>query len=265
MNISRAGAGKPTLARPWVHIFTPYEQARVPWDLPEHKAYSQNLWRRGVHGFEPLVLETLHKLKSPVPQVAFCGVSNVGKSTLINALINMLHVPEERTERKKLTLPTRAPTSSKPGRTRHLFRFEVGGRLTLVDLPGYGIASAPKSMVASWEALIDGYLTQALNLQRVVSLIDAREGPSKKDEQLWEMVQHREQQLMVVLTKVDGLHPRVLDQTMLRLISSLQALDKAFLWPYVHAISALDGLGMEDMRGALGLVASDYERKKDLT
>ena len=95
--------------------------------------------------------------------------------------------------------------------------------------------------------------------------VDARQGPSPKDENLWKMIQERQMQIMVVLTKVDTVPPPTLHATMLRTVSTLQQLDHTYLWPFVHAVSATAGLGMDAFKEALALVASDHEAKQNLS
>jgi len=255
-------AMRPVLARPWVHLHNALDLTHVPsWLGPRQRSYAENLFGKGVQGYPVLVAESLSKLKGASPQVAFAGRSNVGKSTLLNMLLHGRPDPLQQrgpmSERRKLELPTAAPVSRKPGRTRHLFRFEVGGRLTLVDLPGYGFAVAPRNIKESWSALVDDYFTQATRLQRVISLVDARVGVKQSDEQLWEMLQREKRQLMVVLTKVDKVPPEGLNRTMAHVISLLEQLDQTYLWPYVHAVSGLHGHGVAELRTSVSAVASD--------
>ena len=108
--------------------------------------------------------------ESDLPEIAFAGRSNVGKSTLVNAL----------TGRKTL-----ARTSNTPGRTRQVNFFDLGGRLMMTDLPGYGYARAPKTEIAEWTALIEDYLRGRAVLRRVCLLIDARPGRRKPTARPW--------------------------------------------------------------------------------
>mmetsp|Transcript_26562 Transcript_26562/g.39551 ORF Transcript_26562/g.39551 Transcript_26562/m.39551 type:complete len:250 (+) Transcript_26562:1-750(+) len=204
---------------------------------------------------------------TPSPQVAFAGRSNVGKSTLLNQLIHGHPDPMHRkitSERKKLDKPKVAPVSDRPGRTRHLFRFEVGGKLTFVDLPGYGFAKAPRQVKEGWISLVDEYLARAMQLKRVISLVDASVGVKESDEQLWEMLMEREHTMMVVLTKVDKVSPDTLNRNMAHVVSMLQRFDTKFVWPYVHAVSGMHGHGVEELRSSLSVVAWDASEGKAL-
>lgn len=108
-----------------------------------------------------------------MPEVAFAGRSNVGKSSLINAL----------TGQKGL-----AKTSNTPGRTQQLNYFNIGDKLHLVDLPGYGYAQAPEKLVKQWQNLIFTYLQGRVNLKRVFVLIDSRHGIKKVDEEIMDQI-----------------------------------------------------------------------------
>ncbi|MFO1127138.1 MAG: ribosome biogenesis GTP-binding protein YihA/YsxC [Rhodospirillales bacterium] len=123
-----------------------------------------------------------------LPEIAFAGRSNVGKSSLINALVGQ----------KAL-----ARTSQTPGRTRQLNFFDLGGRMMLVDLPGYGYASAPKTEIAAWTRLVDAYLCGRPSLRRVLLLIDARRGPGELDQRVMSLLDRAAVSYQVVLTKAD--------------------------------------------------------------
>ncbi len=129
------------------------------------------------------------RLPEPVlPEVAFVGRSNVGKSTLINAL----------TYRKKL-----ARTSNTPGRTQQINFFDLGGRLMLVDLPGYGYAKVSRSDTESWGRLIDVYLSDRPNLLRCFVLVDSRHGIKDTDRQMIGMLDRYHIPSQLILTKTD--------------------------------------------------------------
>lgn len=130
-------------------------------------------------------------------EVAFAGRSNVGKSSLINALFGQ----------KKL-----AKTSSTPGRTQQLNYFNLDDKLYLVDLPGYGFAKAPKDIVRNWQQLINSYLVGRPNLRRVFLLIDARHGIKKIDSEIMDMLDKAAVTYQVVLTKIDKISVTALNK-----------------------------------------------------
>ena len=121
-------------------------------------------------------------------EIAFAGRSNVGKSSLINALFGQ----------KKL-----AKTSATPGRTQQLNYFNLNDKLYVVDLPGYGFAKAPKDIVKSWQKLINTYLVGRASLRRVFLLIDSRHGVKKIDEEIMDMLDKAAVTYQIVLTKID--------------------------------------------------------------
>lgn len=134
--------------------------------------------------------DKLQQLKE-MPQFAFVGRSNVGKSSLINAL----------TARNKL-----AKTSSTPGRTRLINIFEINHEFYLVDLPGYGYAKASKTQQESWQSLIGGYLQFSGSLKRVFVLLDSRIKPTEKDKQMLSYLYAFQIPFSIVLTKTDKLN-----------------------------------------------------------
>ena len=135
----------------------------------------------GVASLEQLPLSELN-------EVAFAGRSNVGKSSLINAV----------TGQKGL-----AKTSNTPGRTQQLNYFNVGNEILLVDLPGYGYAQAPEKLVKQWQKLIMTYLQGRVNLKRVFVLIDSRHGIKKVDEEIMDMLDKAAVTYQIILTKTD--------------------------------------------------------------
>ncbi len=128
--------------------------------------------------------------KENLQEIAISGRSNVGKSSLINCLLN----------RKKL-----AKTSSTPGKTRQLNYFRINNQFFLVDLPGYGFAKVAKSEMQQWRNLIESYIKTSRNLKGVVALIDSRIGPTPLDLQLLEWLSSLKMPMILVATKADKL------------------------------------------------------------
>jgi len=136
-----------------------------------------------------LSVHRLNQLPSPeLPEIAFAGRSNVGKSSLINTLIG----------RKKLV-----KVSARPGKTQGLNYFRVGDHFFLVDLPGYGFAKVPKIMQNSWQTLISSYLEQRQTLRCVVVIMDIRHEPKQQDRQLIQWLKQNEIPCLPVYTKID--------------------------------------------------------------
>ena len=173
-----------------------------------------------------------------LPEVAFAGRSNVGKSSLINALTNRHHL---------------ARTSNTPGRTQQINLFDLGGQLVLADLPGYGFAQAPKRLVDDWQQLIVGYLRGRSVLRQVCVLIDARHGFKTADHSFFEVLGEAAVAFQVVLTKVDQLSGSALQDLAAGLGSELRAMAGAH--PQVHATSARNGAGIDELRAALAALA----------
>jgi GTP-binding protein len=169
-------------------------------------------------------------------EVAFAGRSNVGKSSLINAL----------TGRNSL-----ARTSHTPGRTQELIFFEIPGKpdLRLVDMPGYGYASAPKSQVASWTALIHKFLQGRASLARVYVLIDARHGLKDVDLDVLKTLDRSAVSYQVVLTKADQVKAAELDACRVKTEAALSKHPAAF--PEVLVTSSRSGMGMPELRTAM--------------
>ncbi len=177
-----------------------------------------------------------------LPEVAFAGRSNVGKSSLVNAL----------TGRKTLARVSRAP-----GRTQQLNFFDLGGRLMLADLPGYGFARAPKDAVKRWTALVEAYLAGRAALRRVCLLIDARHGIKPADHAAMALMDGAAVSYQAVLTKCDRITQAALADLMERIEDELSAQPAAH--PRVLATSARDGEGIPALRAALAQLAADVK------
>ncbi|MCS0494722.1 ribosome biogenesis GTP-binding protein YihA/YsxC [Ancylobacter sp. MQZ15Z-1] len=167
-------------------------------------------------------------------EIALAGRSNVGKSSLVNAL----------TGRKAL-----ARTSVTPGRTQELIFFRLGPELTLVDMPGYGFAKAPKDKVDAWTALIHAYLRGRANLARVFVLIDSRHGLKPIDREVLDGLDKAAVSYAVVLTKVDQLKPAALEARIAETEAALARRPAAF--PTVFVTSSREGSGIAELRAAV--------------
>lgn len=176
--------------------------------------------------------------ESTLPEVAFSGRSNVGKSSLINALVR----------RKAL-----ARVSKTPGRTREIHFFAVNGQFTLVDLPGYGYARISKERQAEWRPLIEGYLRKAPTLRGVVQLLDVRREPTDDDLQMFDLLADVGLPTLVCVTKVDKLSRSQAAKAMDELAKRLQ-LDPEQMVPF----SAVSGEGRDELASAvMSLVSAE--------
>ena len=173
-----------------------------------------------------------------LPEVAFVGRSNVGKSSLVNAL----------TGRKTL-----ARVSNTPGRTREINFFRLGGRLTLADLPGYGYARVSRTDSERWTELIFAYLRGRPNLRRAVLLIDSRRGPMPQDIEVMALLDRSAVSYQIVLTKMDQLKPAELAEVTAR--TDEEARRHAAAHPELIATSANTGAGIPALRAALAALA----------
>ena len=183
------------------------------------------------------------------PEIAFAGRSNVGKSSLINALVGQGGL---------------ARTSNTPGRTQELNYFVPDGfsgsagdlpPLALVDMPGYGYAAAPKEKVDLWTKLVFDYLKGRVTLKRVYVLIDARHGIKKNDEEVFSLLDKAAVSYQVVLTKADKVKAAGLPRLVAETLEKLKRRPAAF--PAVIATSSEKGEGLDELRTAIAVAARE--------
>ncbi len=171
-----------------------------------------------------------------VPEVAFCGRSNVGKSSLLNAI----------TGRKAI-----ARTSVTPGRTQELNFFDVGEPLQfrLVDMPGYGFAKAPPKVVETWRRLVRDFLRGRQVLKRTLLLIDARHGIKPVDAEMMKMLDEAAVGYRIVLTKADKIKASALEKVLAD--TQAEARKHPAAYPVIHVTSSETKLGIDDLRAAV--------------
>ena len=171
-----------------------------------------------------------------LPEIAFAGRSNVGKSSLLNRLTNRSGL---------------ARTSNTPGRTQELNIFEVGdpARLRLVDMPGYGFAKAPKDVAKKWRFLINDYLRGRVVLKRTLLLIDSRHGLKDLDREVMKMLDDAAVSYRLVLTKADKIKATELADVEARTLEESRKHPAAH--PDIIVTSSETGLGMERLRSAV--------------
>jgi GTP-binding protein len=191
---------------------------------------------------EPLVIRSLEFIggmasvagwrpESSLPEIAFAGRSNVGKSSLLNRLIH----------RKKM-----ARVSNTPGRTREVNFFRVNDKFILVDLPGYGYARISKETRAEWRPLIEGFMRTSAQLRGIVLLIDVRHDPTKDDRNMLDFLSELGVPTIVVLTKIDKLTAKQRAEQVFSISRDL-ALDSDQVIPF----SAVTGEGRNDLAEAV--------------
>lgn len=171
---------------------------------------------------------------SELTEVAFVGRSNAGKSSLINALTN----------RGEL-----ARTSVTPGRTQQINFFDLGGRMMLADLPGYGYAKAPKKLVDEWNRLLRHYLRGRAPLRRALVLVDSRHGMKDSDHAMMKMLDETAVSYQVILTKVDKISAKELENCLARTRRDLKKHVAAH--PEVLTTSSAKNTGIEELRAEL--------------
>ena len=179
-----------------------------------------------------------HVPATDIPEITFAGRSNVGKSSLVNAL----------TGRKTL-----ARTSDTPGRTQEINFFNLGGRLMMTDLPGYGYAQAPKGKVDAWTDVIKQYLKGRPTLRRALVLIDSRHGLKDSDESIMKLMDDSAVNYQIVLTKTDKVKPHELEK--LREATAAKAAKHVAAHPEILTTSSYTGFGIPELRAALSELA----------
>ncbi|WP_219821574.1 ribosome biogenesis GTP-binding protein YihA/YsxC [Sneathiella aquimaris] len=174
----------------------------------------------------------------PMNEVAFAGRSNVGKSSLINALTNR---------------NTLARTSNTPGRTQQINFFDLGSRMYLVDLPGHGYAKVSKEKVAAWTGLVNTYLQGRAKLRRVCLLVDSRHGLKEVDREIMSMLDKAAVNYQIILTKVDKSKKSELDDVITNTQSELKKRPAAH--PEIMLTSSAKGTGIAELRAELASLA----------
>ncbi len=174
-----------------------------------------------------------------VPEIAFAGRSNVGKSSLINCLTN----------RNKL-----ARTSATPGKTATLNFYDIAGKYRFVDLPGYGYAKVSKTEQEKWAKMIEQYLSNRYNLVQVIQLVDARHKPSKDDITMINWIRSFGYHPLVVATKLDKLKKSEIEKNLTTIYNTLELDDSALLLPF----SSEKRTGREELLEIIDQLCSIY-------
>lgn len=155
--------------------------------------------------------------ESDLPEIAFVGRSNVGKSSLINSLLR----------RKKLV-----KVSSNPGKTRTINFFTVNDEIMLVDLPGYGYAAVSKEEKIKWADMIETYLIKRINLKSVILLVDIRHKPTSDDEIMFDFIKHYNKSVIVIATKLDKISKNIILKNTILIKDTLGMDDNDIFIPY---------------------------------
>lgn len=174
-----------------------------------------------------------------IPEIAFVGRSNVGKSSLINCLTN----------RTKL-----ARTSSTPGKTATINFYDIAGQYRLVDLPGYGYAQVSKSELERWSKMIETYLSNRYNLVQVIQLVDARHKPTQDDITMINWIRSFNFTPVVVATKLDKLKKSQIEPNLTRIYEDLGLDDECILLPF----SAEKRTGREELAEIIDMLCSKF-------
>lgn len=176
--------------------------------------------------------------ENTLPEIAFAGKSNVGKSSLINGLMN----------RKSL-----ARTSSRPGKTQTINYYNINGEMYFVDLPGYGYAAANEQVKAQWGKLIEDYLHQSKRIRAVFLLIDIRHAPSENDCIMYNWILDRGYQPVIIATKLDKIKRSQIQKQIKLITDTLDVVDDTTVIPY----SALTKQGREEIYDLLDALLAD--------
>jgi GTP-binding protein len=231
---------------PAIHVLSVRQERRAPMaaaqftraEMETGRRLFAGEWRFASAAGTPASLPSMHGV-----EIAFAGRSNVGKSSLINAL----------TGRKNL-----ARISRTPGRTQELVFFTGDENLNVVDMPGYGYAAAAKSKIEAWTALIDAFLRGRSNLARVYMLVDARHGLKTTDNPALDTLGQTAVSHQVVLTKCDELGPSELGNRVAEVEAALARRPAAF--PTVLATSSHSGAGIPELRAAIARLLAERSR-----
>ena len=178
--------------------------------------------------------------ENTLPEFAFAGKSNVGKSSLINGLMN----------RKSL-----ARTSSSPGKTQTINYYNINNEMYFVDLPGYGYATANEKVKATWGKMIEDYLHQSKQIRAVFLLIDIRHAPSENDRIMYNWILDRGYQPVIIATTLDKIKRSQVSKQLKLICDTLDVVDDTIVIPY----SSLSKQGREDIYELLDAMLEDTE------
>ncbi|XVE58930.1 hypothetical protein DITRI_Ditri05aG0002600 [Diplodiscus trichospermus] len=204
---------------------------------PERERIEENIFRNKLQFFAAAKVSSSFPAPD-IPEIAFAGRSNVGKSSLLNALTRQWGVVR---------------TSDKPGHTQSINFFKLGSKLCLVDLPGYGFAYAKEEVKEAWEELVKEYVSTRVGLKRVCLLIDTKWGMKPRDNELINLMERSQTKYQIVLTKTDTVFPIDVARRAMQIEESLKA-NRSVVQPVIM-VSSKSGAGIRSLRTVLSKIA----------
>ncbi|KAK8596588.1 hypothetical protein V6N12_065071 [Hibiscus sabdariffa] len=212
---------------------------------PERERIEENIFRNKLEFFAAAKVSSSFPAPE-IPEIAFAGRSNVGKSSLLNALTRQWGVVR---------------TSDKPGHTQSINFFKLGSKFCLVDLPGYGFAYAKEEVKEAWEDLVKEYVSTRIGLKRVCLLIDTKWGMKPRDNELIDLMERSQTKYQIVLTKTDTVFPIDVARRAMQIEESLTA-NRSLVQP-VMMVSSKSGAGIRSLRTVLSKIARYQGRELD--